>query len=233
MISHKSQLIAVLALAAMPCIASANGARVQVGGLQDHVSFGGGTANLSGAFLGISGVSRRLGGIGIRARLGYADGFGASLETLGVRVVGSPRRRISPYVSLGVLDLSSLAVPPMVSYVFNTTTFTQSTVTTNPPPVGVVMGDVFAGLRGRYVINPRLSLMVHAAMGEGIGGSVTGLAPQSGTGSVLATSFGVAMRYRVTNRLSAGVSYTQESIPARGSTFKNDGIEARVSYLFN
>ncbi|MDA8205133.1 MAG: hypothetical protein M0Z36_03620 [Thermaerobacter sp.] len=216
MISHKSQLIAVLALAAMPCIASANGARVQVGGLQDHVSFGGGTANLSGAFLGISGVSRRLGGIGIRARLGYADGFGASLETLGVRVVGSPHQRISPYASLGVLDLSSLAVPPTTSYVFN-----------------LVMGDVFAGLRGRYVVNPRLSLMAHAAMGEGVGGSVTGLAPQSGTGSVLATSFGVAMRYRVTNRLSAGVSYTQESIPARGSTFKNDGIEARVSYLFN
>ena len=150
MISHKSQFMyAVMALVSMPCIASAHGARVQVGGLQDHVTLGGGTANLSGAFLGISGVSHRLGGIGIRARLGYADGFGASLETLGVRVVGSPRRRISPYVSLGVLDLSSLAVPPMVSYVFNTTTFTQSTVTTNPPPVGVVMGDVFAGLRGR------------------------------------------------------------------------------------
>ena len=232
MSSKSKSVIAALVLASMPCLASAHGARVQVGGLQDHVTFGGGTANMSGASLGITGVSHRLGGIGIRARFGYADGFGASLETLGVRVVGSPRRRISPYVSLGVLDLSSLAVPPMVSYVFNTTTFTQSTVTTNPPPVGVVMGDVFAGLRGRYVVNPRLSLMAHAAIGEGIGGSVTGLASQANTGSVLATSFGVAVRYRVTNRLNAGVSYTRESIPVRGSTFKNDGIEARVSYLF-
>ena len=208
MSSKSKSVIAALVLASMPCLASAHGARVQVGGLQDHVTFGGGTANMSGASLGITGVSHRLGGIGIRARFGYADGFGASLETLGVRVVGSPRRRISPYMSLGVLDLSSL------------------------PPVGVVMGDVFAGLRGRYVINPRLSLMAHVAMGEGIGGSVTGLAPQANTGSVLATSFGVGARYRVTNRLNAGVSYTRESIPVRGSTFKNDGIEARVSYLF-
>ena len=235
---YKHVLAATIA-ALLPAAALAHtpGARIQVSAFQNHVAFGGAAGNLSGLALGIHGVSHRLGGIGVHARLGYAVGDGASLETLGARIVAYPHRGISPYMSLGAVDLSSLsgATSATTSYQVNTTTgaITPTTTITQLPPVGVVMGDVFAGLRGRYALNPRMSLVAHAALGDGVGGSVTGLAASAPGSSTLATSYGVGMRYRVTKAMDARLVYSRTSIPVRGSTFKSGGVSVGMSYLFH
>ncbi len=235
-LNHQYLLAAAIA-ATLPTVAMAHqGARVTVGGVYQHISLAGAGGNLSGATLGIEGVSRRLSGVGVRARLSYAVGNGAELETLGARIVAYPHRGISPYMSLGAVDLSNLAgaTSATTSYQVNTSTgaITPTTTITHLPSVGVVMGDAFVGLRGRYAINHRLALAAHVALGEGVGGSVTGLAPQSSGGSTLATSFGAAMSYRLSGGADLSLGYSQESIPMRGATFKSSGVTAAVSRRF-
>jgi hypothetical protein len=233
------KLFAVAVLALAPGIAAAaGGARLQVGLSQNNVAFGGADGNLAGAYLGVSGVSRRLGGVGVRARLSYAvGGGGASLETLAVRAVAYPRQGISPYLGLGVLDLSTLAGATSVatSYAINTTTGVISPVTTTTalPPTSLVMGVGLVGLRARYVVNPRLLLTAHAALGAGFGGSTTGLPPAAGSASQLATSLGVGMRYAMTRRLDAALTYTRTAIPVRGATYRSGEVAIQVSALFH
>lgn len=236
----KNVLLLPLLLAALPTTALAHtnpGAGLQVSASQNFVTFGGASGNLSGLSLGVKGVSRRLDGAGVRARLSYAVGGGASLEALAVRVVAYPRQGISPYTSVGVLDLSALsgATATTTSYSINPTTGVINPTTTTVPlsPTGVVMGYGFVGLRAHRALNPRLSLTAHAALGTGVGGSTTGLPASSGTGNALATSLGVGMRYRVTKSLDAALTYTRIAIPVRGTTFQSSGIAIQASYLFH
>ena len=237
MMNRQNLLAAAIAAALLPTVAMAHqGARVTVGGIYQHISLAGAGGNLSGVTLGIEGVSRHLDGVGVRARLGYATGDGASLETLGVRLVAYPHQGISPYMSAGAVDLSRLpgATSATASYQVNTSTgaITATPTITHLPPVGVVMGDAFVGLRGRYDINPHLVLAAHAALGEGIGGAVTGLAPQASGSSTLATSFGAAMSYRLSGGADLSLGYSYESIPVRGATFKSGGVIVSAARRF-
>ena len=101
------------------------------------------------------------------------------------------------------------------------------------PPAGVVTGFVFAGLHAAIPVNANLSLVGHAAIGAGLGGSVTGLPPAQGARSEVATSYGVAMRYDLADGPTLSVGYDRESIPVRGATFKSGGVAVSVSYLFH
>ena len=228
----------VFALAPGLAFASPHGARLQVGAFQNHVGFGGAAGNLSGMSLGIKGVSRRLGGVGVRAGVSYSRGAGASLETLDVRAVANPAAALSPYLSAGVVDLSLLsgATSSATTYSINQATGVISPVTTTTalPPTSMVMGVGFVGLRARYALNPRLLLAAHAALGAGFGGSATGLPPAAaGATSPLATSVGLGMRYAMTRHTSVGLTYTRTSIPNRGATFLSSGVSVQVSALFH
>lgn len=233
----KNVLPLLLAALPMTALAHTHDARLQVSASQNFVTFDGASGNLSGLSLGVKGVSRRLDGAGVRARLSYAVGGGASLEALAVRVVAYPRQVISAYASVGVLSLNSLsgATSVTTAYSINTTTgaIIPSTTTVDLPPVSVTTGDVFVGLRAHTTLNPRLVLNAHAALGTGVGGSTTGLPAAASASNPLATSLGVGMRYRITKSLDAALTYSRTSIPIRGADLKSSGVIATVSYLFH
>ena len=170
----KNPLVLLLAALPMAAVAHTNhSARLQIGVFQNHVTLGGAAGNLAGLSIGVKGMSRHLGGMGVRARLSYAAGNGASLETLAARIVAYPRQGISPYVSLGALDLSTLSGVTSVttSYSINPMTgiISPTTTTTALPPIGMAMGYGFVGLRAHYRLNPHLVLTAHAALGAGVG----------------------------------------------------------------
>jgi hypothetical protein len=188
---------------------------------------------MPGLTLGVGGLYR---GVGVRASLSYARGAGASLESLDVRATASPHAAVSPYMSVGLVDLASPsgATSSQTDYTIDPTTgvITPTTMTTNLPPRGVVMGDAFVGLRARLDLNPRWFLAAHAAVGAGFGGSVTGLPAAAPGGSPFATDMRVAIRYRVSPHAVAGLTYTREVIPIRGAAFRSEGVSLTVVRTF-
>ena len=226
--------ILVLALLAAPAAALAHtGGTLRLGVSQMHVGMGAGaSANMPGLRLGVGGQYR---GVGIHAGVSFARGAGASLETLGVRATASPHATLSPYASLGMIDLAALsgATSSQTTYQVNSGgLITPTTTTTALPPRGVLMGYGFVGLRARLNLNPRWSASAHAGIGAGIGGSVTGLPPTPAGRSPFATSIGVAIRYRVTPHTVAALTYTREVIPVRSATFRSSGIALTVARTF-
>ncbi len=229
--------LAFVVLAALPAAALARPAALQMSLGEQHVAFAGAAANLPGATFSIRGVSRRLGRAGVRVHVSYARGAGAELDEGGFRFTAYPAHVISPYAAVGVLSLTGLsgATSVSTSYAINPYTGAINPVVTTAalPPVSVATGYAFAGLHARYYLSPRLVLTAHAALGAGFGGSVSGVAASaSGGQNPLATSLGIAMRYRVTRRLDASLGYSRVSIPARGSDFKSSGVSGDLSYRF-
>ncbi len=207
---------------------------LRLGVSETHVGMGAGaSANMPGLTLGVGGLYR---GVDIHAGVSYARGAGASLETLGVRAVASPHAAVSPYMSVGLVDLASLsgATTSTTTYAVNPTTgvITPTTTTTALPPRGVVMGYGFVGLRARIALNPRWALAAHVGIGAGFGGSVTGLPVATPGGSPFATDMVVAIRYRVTPHAVAALTYSREVIPVRGATFRDEGVELSVARTF-
>ena len=232
---HLNVLAAAIAATLLPTVAMAHnqGARVSVGGAYQHVAIGQAAGNLPGI---IFGISQGAGGIGIRARLALARANGAELDSGSVRFLAYPHHRVSPYLTLGGLALSSLAgVGSETVYSVNTTTgaITGAQVPVAVPQAGVVTGFVFAGLHAAIPVNSRLSLDGHAAIGAGLGGSATGLPPAMGARSEIARSYGVAMRYRLAGGPVLSIGYSAQSIPMRGSALKVGGVEASVSGRFH
>ena len=227
-------LTLVLALAPVTALAhtSSPGA-LRLGVSETHVGMAGASANMPGLTLGVGGLYR---GVGVRAGLSYARGAGASLEVLNVRATASPRAVVSPYMSVGLVDLASLsgATSSQTTYGINPTTgvITPTTTTQTLPPCGVVMGDAFVGLRAMLDLNPRWFLAAHAAVGAGFGGSVTGLPAAAPGGSPFATDMGVAIRYRVTGHAIAALTYSRLAVPVRGVTFKSEGVALTVARTF-
>ena len=226
----------VLALLAAPVAALAHNApgALRLGVSETHVGMGAGaSANMPGLALGVGGLYR---GVGVRASLSYARGAGASLETLDVRAVVNPTAPLSPYASLGTIDLADLsgATSTATTYAVNPTTgvITPTTTTQALPVRGVLMGYGFVGLRARLDLNPRWQIAAHAGVGAGIGGSTTGLPAATPGGSPFATDMGVAIRYRVTPRAVAALTYSREVIPVRGTTFRSDGVSLTVARTF-
>jgi hypothetical protein len=228
--------ILVLALLAAPVAALAHNApgALRLGVSETHVGMGAGaSANMPGLQIGVGGMYH---GVGIRAGVSYARGAGASLETLGVRATANPRAALSPYASLGVIDLASLsgATSTVRGYQINqfTGAITPTTTTTNLPVRGVLMGYGFVGLRARLNLNPRWQIAAHAGVGAGVGGSTTGLPAAAPGGSPFATDMGVAIRYRVTPHAVAALTYSREVIPVRGASFRSSGIALTVARTF-
>ena len=229
---YKHVLAAAIA-ATLPTVAMAHqGARVTVGGSYQHVSIGQSAGNMPGVEFGIS---QRAGGIGIRARLAVARANGAELDSGSVRLLAYPHHRVSPYLTLGGLSLSGLSgVASETTYAINPTTgaITPQQVPVTVPPASVVTGFAFLGLHAAIPVNANLSLVGHAAIGAGLGGSATGLPPAAGARSEIAHEVGVAMRYRLPHGPSLSIGYSEESLPVRGSVLKVGGIEASVGRRF-
>ena len=216
--------IAILGLALAPSVALAHtGGTLRLGVSETHAALSGAAANMPGLTLGVGGQYR---GVGIRAGVSFARGDGASLETFGARAVASPHAAVSPYASLGMIDLASLggATTTTDYQVHSGGLITPTTTTTNLPPRGVAMGYGFVGLRARLDLNPRWQIAAHAAVGAGIGGSVTGLPAGTTDGSPLATSFGAGIRYRISPHAIAALTYSRTAIPVRGATFRCSGV---------
>ena len=227
----KYLLVPLLAALPMAAMAHTNPGALRLGVFYNHTSLAGAPANMPGLRLGVGGLYR---GVDIRAGVSYARGDGASLETFGVRAVASPRAVLSPYLSAGMIDLASLtgATSSQTTYGINPVTgvITPTTTTTDLPARGVVMGDAFVGLRAKVALNPRWSLAAHAALGAGIGGSVTGLPVTTGSRSPFATDLAMGVRYRVTPHTVAALAYTRTAIPVRGASFLSSGVSVQVSY---
>ena len=230
--NQKNLLLLTLALAPVAALAHTGGA-LRLGVSQMHVGMGAGaSANMPGLRLGVGGQYR---GVGVRASLSYARGAGASLESLNVRAIASPRAALSPYASLGMIDLASLsgATSTATTYQVNSGgLITPTTTTTDLPVRGVVMGYGFVGLRARVALNPRWQIAAHAGIGAGIGGSATGLPAAAPGGSPFATSFGAGIRYRVTPHTVAALSYSRTAIPIRGAAFCSEGVSLTVARTF-
>ncbi len=226
--------IAIFALALAPTVALAHNApgTLRLGVSETHAALAGASANMPGLRLGVGGQYR---GVGIRAGVSYARGAGASLETFRVRAVANPHAALSPYASLGMIDLASLSgvTSTTTAYSVNTSTgqITPTTTTTDLPVRGVLMGYGFVGLRARVALNPRWALAAHAGIG-GVGGSTTGLPSAAPGGNPFATSFGAGMRYRISRHTTAALTYTREVIPVRGATFHDEGVELSVARTF-
>ncbi len=237
MMNRNNLLLALTLSAALPVTALAHvtslGGALRFGAFESHAALAGASANMPGLRLGVGGLYR---GVDIRARVSYARGDGASLETFGVRAVASPRAVLSPYLSAGMIDLASLtgATGTATAYSVNPTTgvITPTITTTDLPPRGVVMGVAFVGLRARVALNPRWALAAHAALGAGIGGSVTGLPSTTGSRSPFAMSMGVGMRYRVGDGSVVALTYTREVVPVRGATFRSSGVSLTMARTF-
>ena len=230
----RNLLLLTLALAPVAALAHNAPGTLRLGVSETHVGMAGASANMPGLSLGVGGQYH---GVGVRASLSYARGAGASLslETLDIRATANPRAALSPYASLGVIDLASLsgATSTATTYQVNSGGLITPTTTTQAlPPRGVVMGVGFVGLRARLNLNPRWSLAAHAAVGAGFGGSVTGLPASAGGRSPFATSFGAGMRYRISRHTTAALIYSREVIPVRGVTFKSEGIALTVARTF-
>ena len=232
----KKNLFAVAVLALAPGVAAAAGGSgaLRLGVSETHVGMAGASANMPGFSLGVGGLYR---GVGIHAGVSFARGAGASLEVLNVRATASPHAAVSPYMSVGLVDLASLsgATSSQTTYGINPATgvITPTTTTQALPPMSAIMGYGFVGLRARYSLQPRVIPLAHAALGAGFGGSTTGLQPAAAAASPLATSLGVGMRYRVTRRLAAGLTYTRVVVPVRGATYRSGEVAIQVSALFH
>ena len=227
--------IAVLALALAPVAALAHSpsGALRLGVSETHVGMAGASANMPGLSLGVGGQYH---GVAIRSGVSFARGAGASLETLGVRAVANPTAALSPYASLGMIDLASLsgATSTATAYSVNTSTgqITPTTTTTNLPPRGLLMGYGFVGLRAQVALNPRWQIAAHAGVGAGVGGSTTGLPATTGSRSPFATDLGMGIRYRVTPHAIAALTYTRDVIPVRGTAFRSEGVELSVARTF-
>ncbi len=225
--------IAILALAPSVALAHNSPGTLRLGVSYNHTSLSGAAANMPGLTLGVGGQYHW---VGIRAGVSYARGDGASLETFGARAVASPHAAVSPYMSVGLVDLASLsgATSTATTYQVNSGgLITPITTVTNLPVRGVVMGYGFAGLRARLDLNnPRWQIAAHAGIGTGIGGSTTGLPTAAPGGSPFATSVGASLRYRVTPHAVAALTYTRVAIPVRGVTFRSEGVELSMGRIF-
>ena len=231
----KKNLFAVAVLALAPGVAAAAGGSgaLRLGVSETHVGMAGASANMPGFSLGVGGLYR---GVGIHAGVSFARGAGASLEVLNVRATASPHAAVSPYMSVGLVDLASLsgATSSQTDYGINPTTgvITPTTTTQALPPRGVLMGYGFVGLRAKVALNPRWSLAAHAALGAGIGGSVTGLPASAGSHSPFATDLGMGVRYRVTPHAVAAITYSRLAVPVRGATFRSEAVELSMVRIF-
>ena len=225
-------LTLALALAPIPALAHTPGA-LRLGVLEAHTSLSGASANMPGATLAVGGRYR---GVGVRAGLSFARGAGASLEVLNVRATASPHAVVSPYMSVGLVDLASLSVATSATTDYQVNAgglITPTTTTQALPPRGVVMGYGLAGLRARLDLNPRWQIVAHAGIGAGVGGSAAGLpATSQGGGSPFATSFGAGMRYRISPHAVAALTYTRVAIPVRGATFRSSGVSLTMVRTF-
>ena len=228
----KNLWLLALALAPVAALAHTPGGVLRLGVSQMHVGMGGASANMPGLQIGVEGMYH---GVGIRSGVSFARGAGASLEVLNVRATANPRAALSPYASLGMIDLSSLsgATSTVTAYQVNSGGLITPTTTTQALPLrGVVMGDAFVGLRAEAALNPRWSLAAHAGIGAGIGGSTTGLPSASSGANPFATDLGVAIRYRVTPHAVAALTYSRLAVPVRGATFKSEGVALTVVRTF-
>ena len=225
--------IAIFGLALAPAVALAHNGTLRLGISETHASLAGVSANMPGLSLGVGGVWH---GLGIRAGVSYARGAGASLETLGVCATVNPTAVLSPYASLGMIDLADLsgATSTAITYAVNPTTgvITPTTTTQALPPRGVVMGVGLVGLRARVALNPRWALAAHAALGAGIGGSTTGLPASAGIRSPFATDLGMGIRYRISPHAIAALTYSRTTVPVRGATFKSEGVALTMVRIF-
>ena len=224
--------ILVLALVCAPVAALAHkGGALRLGVSETHVGMASASANMPGLQIGVGGMYH---GVDIRAGVSYARGAGASLETFGVRATANPRAALSPYASLGMIDLADLSgATTTTNYQVNAGgLITPTTTTTDLPVRGVVMGYGLVGLRARLDLNPRWSLAAHAGIGAGFGGSTTGLPAVGGGRSPFATSVGASLQYRVTPHAVAALTYTREVIPVRGATFRREGVALTMARTF-
>ena len=231
---NRQHLLAAAIAATLPTVAMAHnmGARVSLGGDFQHIAVGQSAGNMPGIEFGIS---QQAAGLGIRARLSLARGAGAELDSGSVRLLAYPRNRVSPYLTVGGLSLSGLdGVAVTTDYSVNPTSgaITPVAVTAPVAPVGITMGFAFLGLHAAIPVNANLSLVGHAAIGAGLGGSATGLPAVAGAHGEIARSVGVAMRYRLAAGPVLSIGYSAQSIPVRGATFQSSGVVASVGRRF-
>jgi hypothetical protein len=161
-----------------------------------------------------------------------------------MRILGLKRDAyfLAPYMKTGVVSLSMTR--PQSSYTTQVTnggcvsygvcyppTFTTTIV--NNPPVGLMTGYVFAGLRTHSHMTRRLTLFAHAAVGTSIGGSVSDMGQTVFSSSrSVGVDYGYGMRYTVIPKMRVRVGYDDLSLPIRGAYLDQSGWMVGTSYSF-